>query len=101
MLQETLVLKDDFLGTFYYEGRGQAPRTVNGKAGKYARHIVNSERHGVVHIITDDTADVIPFDAQVRVVGGLLYPDYALNGRNVAPALNVLAKKLEIMKGGN
>lgn len=98
---ETLVLQDEFLGTFYYEGRGNAPRMVNGKSGKYARHILNSEKHGVVHVITEDTAEVIKYDSQVKVIGAVLFPDYALNGRNVAPALNILAQKIEVLKGGN
>ncbi|MGT2755434.1 hypothetical protein [Streptococcus ovis] len=100
MKRETLKLKDDFLGIFIYEGLGDAPRYVDGKQGNYQRHLLLSEKHGVVHVITEASADVIPFDSEVKLVDALFYPDRNLNGRNVAPAMNVLAKKIEIVKGG-
>ncbi len=100
MLRESLKLKPEFVGVAFYEGLGNAPRSVDGKPGKYQRHILNSPVHGIFHVITEATAEVFPFDCQVKVIEPLFYPDRNVNGTSVAPALNVLAKGLEIVKGG-
>lgn len=44
---DNLKLKKDFVGKFFYEQLGQAPRRVNNEVGSYQRHIVNNEKHGV------------------------------------------------------
>ena len=76
MIPETLVMKPEFIGTAYYEKLGNAPRTIFGKEG---------------NTIFDE-------DTQVKVINPIFFPDRAVNGTNVAPALNVFAEKLEIVK---
>lgn len=99
MKLETLKLNPDFVGQAYYEGQGTAPTIVNGQRGQYARHILNNERHGQFHVITPATAEVHPHDALVEIIDPLFFEDY-VNGRSVAPAINVLAKGLKVVAGG-
>lgn len=99
MKLETLRLKPDFVGQAYYEGQGTAPTVVNGQRGQFARHILNSERHGTFHVITTATTEVIPHDSLVEVVDPIFLEDY-VNGRNVSPSLNIMAKGFNIIKGG-
>lgn len=98
MKLETLKLNPDFVGQAYYEGQGTAPTVVNGQRGQFARHILNNERHGQFHVITPASAEVIPHDVLVEIIEPLFYEDY-VNGRNVAPAINVLAKGLKVVGG--
>ncbi|MDV5987554.1 cytoplasmic protein [Streptococcus canis] len=100
MKNETLKLNSDFLGKVYYEGLGDAPRQVNGVKGQYQRHIVSSEKHGIFHVITPASSDIFEEDSVVEILDPIFYEDYSLNGRNVAPAKNVLATGLKVVSGG-
>lgn len=98
MKLETLKLNSDFVGQAYYEGQGDAPAVVNGQRGQYVRHILNNERHGQFHVVTLASAEVFPHDALVEIIEPLFFEDY-VNGRNVAPAVNVFAKGLKVVGG--
>lgn len=101
MNPETLELELSYVGKAQYVGLGVAPRQVYGQAGQYQRHIVRNEKQGFFHIITPATAEVFERDAFVECVEPRFFEDYALNGRNVAPALNVLAKGIKKVGGAN
>lgn len=99
--RETLKIKPEVLQDSYYEGVVGNVNSIDGKAGKFQRHALIHAVHGKFNVITEATADVIPFDAKVRIVDPLFYPDRGLHGRGVTPAMNVLAKKIEVVKEGN
>lgn len=98
--RESLAIKPDALGKLLYVGQETAPRQVDGKEGKYQRHRLASDVHGFFDVIAPAGTVVFEQDAEVRVIDPVLYPDRGVNGRDVAPALNVYAKGLEIVKGG-
>lgn len=98
---DNLKLKKDFVGKFFYEQLGQAPRRVNEEAGNYQRHIVNNEKHGVFHIITPALSQTFEFDDELEIDGDCFFlEDTAWNGQDVPPAMNVLAKGFKRV-GGN
>ncbi|MFC5632030.1 MULTISPECIES: cytoplasmic protein [Streptococcus] len=98
--REKLVIKPEVIGTCFYVGLGRAPRQVDGKQGKYERHILMTEKHGELHVITPASSTVFEPDVEVKIVEPLFYPDGSLHGRDVSRVNNVLAKKLEVVKGG-
>lgn len=98
--RETLVLKQEEIGNAIYLGTDRAPQQVDGKRGNYQRHVLANEKHGIFHVITPAMSDAIAYEEEVKVIEPLFYPDRGVNGRDVAPAYNVLGKKVEIVKGG-
>lgn len=98
MKQETLKLKPEFIGDSIYDGFEQGPSQMNGQKGNYIRHKLFNEKHGVFHVITSQSAEVIPQGATVKVENPLLFIDYSVNGRNVEPAKNVWAEKIVVVR---
>lgn len=97
----TLKLDNTFIGQAFYEKLGNAPRQVAGEAGQFQRHVVSNEKHGVFHIITPVLPNVFKTDDVVEISGeAIFYEDVSLNGRNVAPALNVRATGLKLVQNG-
>lgn len=98
--REFLKIKPEELGKVFYVGLEQrSPRTVDGKAGAFQRHLVMSDKHGFFNVVTPALSSAIDEDSEVIIENPLFYPDY-INGRDIAPAYNVLASKIEIVKGG-
>lgn len=93
-----MVLNNQFIGRAIYEGQESAPQQVDGAKGNYVLHRLYSERHGIFHVITKATTKAYPAGAWVEVDGGLLYPDTSVNGVNLQPSFNVLAKGLKLVK---
>lgn len=101
MDKSTLKLKNGFIGKMYYEKLGVAPRRIDGEAGQFQRHIVSNERHGVFHVITPALSHVFKSDDLVEIDGeALFFEDRALNGSDVAPALNARATGVKLVSGG-
>ena len=97
MIEKTIKLKPEFVGTAFYEKLEKGPNQVFGERGSYQRHLVVNEGHLKFSVITPASSDVIPEDAEVEIINPVFYPDY-INGRNMNPYLNVFADKLVVKK---
>lgn len=97
MKRETLVMNSAFIGKAIYEGQEAGPSQVDGAKGNFVRHKLYSEKHGLFDVITKATSKAYPAGSWVEVVDPLFYPDNTVNGVNLQPAFNVLAKGLQVV----
>ena len=98
MKRETLKLKPEFIGKAIYKGQEAAPERIDDTKGRYVRHVLFNEEHGLFHVITKATSVTYPVGGWVEVVNPLFYPDTSVNGANMTPANNVIADSLKIVQ---
>lgn len=92
---KSLKIKDGVFDTIYYvKKENNSPNYVFGERGTFMRHVVESEKHGIFHVITPATNEVLQMDTIVKLVNPILFID-RVNGNDVAPNINVFAEKLD------